>query len=187
MQHYGVPTRMLDFTLSPFVALYFAVRQWRAEPRDKKPECARLWAIDSTAVYRGSLRTLVRARQAQRERRGKVVGHRVSSDPDDAVRDRERLRSESLARREQVEQALEATGVFRRELERRGYVCVALPISFNPRLANQQGVFLVNGAERLRFEESLVKMMGDQDTTSGAGLLMCLLACCQRSKGDFFR
>ena len=39
MQHYGVPTRLVDLTKSPFVALYFAVRDW------DKPEDAAIWAI----------------------------------------------------------------------------------------------------------------------------------------------
>ena len=39
MQHYGAPTRLLDFTYSFFVAAYFAVA-------DAKGECA-IWAINS--------------------------------------------------------------------------------------------------------------------------------------------
>jgi hypothetical protein len=44
MQHYGVPTRMLDFTRSPWVALFFALES-RVPSGD-----AEIWAIDSQAV-----------------------------------------------------------------------------------------------------------------------------------------
>lgn len=45
MQHYQVPTRLLDLTRSPYIALYFAVRDWQAEAD------AALFAINPSGLH----------------------------------------------------------------------------------------------------------------------------------------
>lgn len=51
MQHYGVPTRILDFTESPFVALYFALETYRAS----SGKDLAVYAIDWTAAMKKSV------------------------------------------------------------------------------------------------------------------------------------
>jgi hypothetical protein len=139
MQHYAIPTRLLDFTHSPFVALYFAIRESRQE---KDRASVRVWAIDAGAINSRFRLIASKARSAQREYDGKPTSHRVRLDLDSFATARDSMVDETHGMRTLIAESLAASQAFRGVLNRSGGVCVASPPAFNPRLAGQQGVFL---------------------------------------------
>ena len=158
MQHYGVPTRLLDFTYSPYLALYFALRA-RTE-KEKESPFVKVWAIDGEAVMRAAQRV---SRAADKGVEGDEVVklRRISNSEFDA--ERASLMSDDQNRERIVSEALSPTTIRRRRFNESGFVALALPSIQNLRLSNQQGVFLFNGAGGLSFQQSLFKMMAECD------------------------
>lgn len=71
MQHYGVPTRLVDFTTSPYVALYFALETYNPSVHGDFA----VFAIDYTALMERSLE-LVREHDKQfNETRKSIYGN----------------------------------------------------------------------------------------------------------------
>jgi hypothetical protein len=163
MQHYGVPTRLLDFTLSPYVALYFSLCN-RTDLERRSP--AEVWAIDAGALVEVAKKASREADREEAEHARKKASttaslktEGASLDPRFAATDGDLLLDETVSQSRIISNALSATGIRRAHFIERGFVTLAMPPIQNRRLSSQQGAFLFSGAESLSFHDSLFRMM----------------------------
>lgn len=141
MQHYGVPTRLLDVTRSPYVALYFAVRD-ALEEAD-----AAVWAFDCANIRTFSLNRVFEKDPDLR----KEIGRRY--DPRAAFTRRE------LFAKWFMSDVWYPDPQNPEPLRHHEIILDLEPFTMNPRLTVQQGLFLVSGSPHRTFEETLVSLL----------------------------
>lgn len=129
MQHYRVPTRLMDWTESPYVAMYFAVEDKAVEKRKREKEShSAVWAIDLEWL----------------EKRGR-----------DLLQSKNKLPiggdGTPVALYDHMNELL-------RETEESVIVRINPQMS-NPRLFAQQGIFLCKLYHQASFGQMLMKMM----------------------------
>jgi hypothetical protein len=149
MQHYGVPTRLLDVTRSPYVALYFAVRD------ALKDADAAVWVFDINNIRNTSIRRVF----SKDPQLGKQIGNFY--DPF-----AEFTRQELFAKWFMPD----VSGLDLQNPEPLHHHEIIFnfdPFKMNARLAAQQGLFLASGSPCKTFEETLVDLLQEIELQIG--------------------
>jgi hypothetical protein len=143
MQHYGAPTRLLDWSHSVYVALYFALRykaedKKSGEPNEpRKSEDSVVWAIDSQWALKASKAIL-----EKNEKKSKFTKHFINATP--TTREKRKTAFVKL---------------FLSSKPAR-FVMPMAPVKLTERITIQQSTFLYPGDIRCPFEENIKALAG---------------------------
>jgi len=151
MQHYGIPTRLLDVTRSPYVALYFAVRD------ALKDADAAVWVFDIVNIRSRSIRRVF----SEDPQLGKQIGKFINPFI-------EFTRQELFAKWFMSDASLSHLGV-EESLPQQEIILDFNPFRMNSRLVTQQGLFLASGSPCKTFEETLIDILQDIESQMGEG------------------
>ncbi len=169
MQHYGAPTRLLDFTYSFYVACYFAVAEM-----DCVTEVTEVWAFDANWF-------------SEEEKVKRIIGINANSKEKSKFDEIKKRMEEESNMTYMDEDSISRNAIVSYLMENpKPFVYSVTPFRLNERLTIQHGTFLFPGDVTRSFIENL-SMPEEYRSKSGKNLYRVIMKLNRREKARILR